>query len=57
MENIKDLLEGAMNIATNVNFFVRINNEIVEEMTYLKLGTFLITNAKKIKTVKIILED
>ena len=57
MENIKDLLEGSLKIATNVNFFVKINKEKSEQMTYLKLGTFLITNAEKIKIVTIILEN
>lgn len=50
------MLEEAINLANNIKFFVQINSEEIEELTYLELGFYLTTNSNEIEKVHVILK-
>jgi len=59
--DIENILSKALGIAKDKNFKIRIydNKDIYEpkELTYLQLGTYLITNAEGIKEIRIFLKE
>lgn len=59
-EFIKDLLGKAYTIGNDAEFNVHINSDESTEssiMSYIELGTFLITNTSRIETVDIKLKE
>jgi len=54
---LEELLGKAFNIGISSKFFVEIGSEEIREMTYVELGTFLITNINNIETIKIKMRD
>jgi len=46
----------AIEIGSKVKFVVYID-VVSEDMTYLQLGTYLLTNAKRIECVKVVLKE
>jgi len=56
MSDINEMLQTAIKIGTNVEYTVVING-IHEQMTYIQLGTYLISNANNIKEVEIKLKE
>jgi len=52
MSDINDMLQEAIKIGTNVKYRVVVD-ELVEEMTYIQLGTYLVSCADNIKEVEI----
>lgn len=61
--DIQDILSKAFGIASNTKFTVKIFNENdirsndIKKLTYLQLGTELITNAEGIKEIHIIYKE
>lgn len=51
------MLEKAINLATNIKFFVKIDSEEIKELSYLELGFLLTTNSNEIKEVHILFKD
>ena len=59
-EFLETLLGEAYNIAKDAEFNVHINSDEETEsriLTYIELGTFLITNSNKIETIDIKLKE
>lgn len=56
MSDINDMLQEAIKIGTNVKYKVVIGQS-VEEMTYIQLGTYLVSCANNIKEVEIKLKE
>lgn len=56
MFGIYDMLKEAVKIGTNVKYTV-VMNGIVEQMTYIQLGTCLISIADNIKEIEIKLKE
>ena len=56
MSNINDMLQEAIKIGTNVKYRVVVNR-LVEKMTYIELGTYLVSCANNIKEVEIKLKE
>ena len=56
MSDINDMLQTAIKIGTNVKYNVVIDG-IIEQMTYIQLGTYLISNADSIKEIEIKLKE
>jgi len=52
MSDINEMLQTAIKIGTNIEYTINIDG-IYEQMTYIQLGTYLISNANNIKEVKI----
>lgn len=52
MSDINDILQEAIKIGTSVKYRVVID-ELVEEMTYIQLGTYLVSCASSIKEIEI----
>ena len=52
MSDINDMLQEAIKIGSNVKYKVVID-ELAEEMTYIELGTYLISCADNIKEIEI----
>ena len=52
---MEDLIKTAIKIGSESKYIVYIN-EIPEEMTYLQLGTYLISNHENIDSIKIYLK-
>jgi len=48
------MLEQAINLASNIKFFVQINSEEIKELSYLELGFYLTTNSNEIEKIHII---
>ena len=58
MEKLKDMIVKAVSIGAEVKFSVQVNSEETREVSYIELGTFLVTNVDKIERVHInILRD
>jgi len=51
------MLERAINLATDIKFFVKVNSEEIKELTYLELGFLLTTKSNEIKEVHILLKE
>jgi len=56
MKNINEMLQSAIKIGNNVKYIVDIDG-IYEQMTYIELGTFLVSNSNNIKEIQIILKE
>lgn len=50
---LKDLLSNAVKMATDTTFTVIINNDL-KEMTYLELGTLLVSNSELIERIEVV---
>lgn len=53
----KDIIQGAVNLASESKFIVQIGGNEPTELNYIQLGTYLVSNAQDIESVKIILRD
>jgi len=51
--SLKDLLSNAVKIAVDTTFNVIINDEL-KEMSYLELGTFLVSNSNEIERIEVV---
>ena len=56
LEEFKDILGNAFNLANNLKYAVIIDNEL-KEMTYMELGLFITSNPNKIEKIEITLRD
>lgn len=53
----KDMIQNAVNIGSESKFMVQISFEEYQEMNYIQLGTYLVSNAQNIERVDIILKE
>lgn len=56
MSDINDLLQEAIKVGINIKYKVIIN-ELVEKMTYIQLGTYLVSCSNNIKEIEIKLKE
>ena len=54
---LKDMLEKAVKVSAGIKFFVQINDEEIREVSYIELGTYLVSNANDIEKVHIKMRD
>ena len=54
---LKDMIQNAVNIGSESKFYVQIGDNEPEELNYIQLGTYLVSNTQNIESVKINLRD
>lgn len=55
--SFKDMIQNAVDIGSSSIFLVQIGDNDPNELNYIQLGTYLVSNAKDIESVKIIMKD
>jgi len=53
----KDIIQDAINIGSESKFIVQIDDNESNELNYIQLGAYLVSNAENIESVKIILKN
>jgi len=53
----KDIIQKAINIGSESKFIVQIDDNEPEELNYIQLGTYLVSNAEIIEIIKITEKD
>ena len=54
---IKEMLEKAVQMGSVAKFQVQVNAEEIREVSYIELGTFLVTNVPNIERIYIKMRD
>ena len=53
----KEVIQNAINIGSESKFYVQIGNDEIDELNYIQLGSYLVSNVENIKFVKIVIKD
>ena len=53
----KDMIQNAVNIGSETKFMVQVDSEEIQELSYIQLGTYLVSNQVSIERVHIILKE
>ena len=53
----KEMIQNAVNIGSESKFMVQVDSEEIQELSYIQLGTYLVSNQGSIERVHIILKE